>query len=215
MKYEYIAWDFNGTLIDDVHASLASVNGSLAKRNRSPITLEEYYSYIESPIIGFYRHLFDLNIVPFETLADEFQQGYAENRDKRCIMAGALEVIKEFKKLGLKQFILSASKKQIILEQLKEYNIPDLFENDDILGRADHYATGKTDLALEYVKKHSIPVEKMLIIGDTLGDSQVAQALGCDCILLAKGHQSKSDLKATGFPVINDLSELLDKICTS
>ncbi len=212
MKYEYIAWDFNGTVLDDVYAALASVNDILARRNRPPITINEYYSYIESPIIGFYRHLFDLNEIPFEALADEFQAGYLLHEDKCHLMSGVIEVINRFNTLGAQQFILSASKREQILKQLKKIGLLEFFGEENVLGRTDHYAVGKTDLAQEYFYSHCISPQKVLIIGDTLGDYEVAQALGTDCILLSKGHQSKNDLESTGAPVIDDLNEIFQII---
>ena len=38
MKYDYVFWDWNGTLIDDAFASMESVNLMLARRNRPPIS---------------------------------------------------------------------------------------------------------------------------------------------------------------------------------
>ncbi len=212
VKYEYIAWDFNGTILDDVYAALASVNDILSRRNREGITIEEYYSYVESPIIGFYRHLFDLNEIPFEALAEEYQSGYALHKDKCRIMPHAKEILNEFKKQGIRQFILSASKRELILRQLKEFGLLDFFGDKNILGRTDHYAVGKTDLAEKYIREHNIPTEKLLIIGDTLGDADVAQALCCDCILHTKGHQSREDLEKSGMPVIDDISEIFKAI---
>ncbi len=212
VKYKYIAWDFNGTILDDVYAALASVNDILSRRNREGITIEEYYSYVESPIIGFYRHLFDLNEIPFEALAEEYQSGYALHKDKCRIMPHAKEILNEFKKQGIRQFILSASKRELILRQLKEFGLLDFFGDENILGRTDHYAVGKTDLAEKYIREHNIPTEKLLIIGDTLGDADVAQALCCDCILHTKGHQSREDLEKSGMPVIDDISEIFKAI---
>jgi phosphoglycolate phosphatase-like HAD superfamily hydrolase len=57
MRYKYIFWDFNGTLIDDVGTALGCVNDLLERKGRSPITLADYYNYVETPIIGFYRHI--------------------------------------------------------------------------------------------------------------------------------------------------------------
>ena len=34
LKYKYIIWDWNGTLLNDIGASLASVNDMLAARGR-------------------------------------------------------------------------------------------------------------------------------------------------------------------------------------
>ena len=35
-KYEYVIWDFNGTILDDVEASMSSVNKLLVERGLSP-----------------------------------------------------------------------------------------------------------------------------------------------------------------------------------
>ena len=59
-----VIWDWNGTLADDGYASLLVVNDILAKRNMPPITMDQYYQYIDTPISRFYEHLFDLNKVP-------------------------------------------------------------------------------------------------------------------------------------------------------
>ena len=47
------------------------------------------------------------------------------------------------------------------------------------------------------------------MIGDTLHDSEVAEAMGIECILVGNGHVSDARLKKTGRRVILDLSELL------
>ena len=41
-SYQCIIWDWNGTLADDVGASLSATNDILKKRNQPPITLEQY-----------------------------------------------------------------------------------------------------------------------------------------------------------------------------
>ena len=48
----------------------------------------------------------------------------------------------------------------------------------------------------------------MVLIGDTLHDYDVAQAIGTDCILCAFGHQAEADLRATGVPVVTAISQL-------
>ena len=59
-KYEYVIWDFNGTILDDVEASMSSVNKLLVERGLSPM-----------PDFDFYREVFDFpikNIMPHSAL---------------------------------------------------------------------------------------------------------------------------------------------------
>ncbi len=42
MDYKYIIWDWNGTLLCDVSASLRSVNDMLRRRNMPEMDIERY-----------------------------------------------------------------------------------------------------------------------------------------------------------------------------
>ena len=50
---------------------------------------------------------------------------------------------------------------------------------------------------------------EVLLIGDTLHDAEVADAIGVDCVLVAHGYQSRQRLVQSGRPVIDSLSELM------
>ena len=67
-KYKLIIWDWNGTLYADRDISLMTVNYILDKRGMPPITLEQYYSYVDTPITRFYEHLFDMSKVSFDEI---------------------------------------------------------------------------------------------------------------------------------------------------
>ena len=45
MKYEYVFWDWNGTLFDDAEASWLAVNDMLTARKLPPITFLQYKEY--------------------------------------------------------------------------------------------------------------------------------------------------------------------------
>jgi phosphoglycolate phosphatase len=47
------------------------------------------------------------------------------------------------------------------------------------------------------------------MVGATLHDYEVAQAIGIDCILLASGHCNRSRLEATGLRVFENIEDLL------
>ncbi len=54
MKPTHIIWDWNGTLLNDVHASVDIVNDMLRAQGRSETTLAEYQAMMEMPIILYY-----------------------------------------------------------------------------------------------------------------------------------------------------------------
>ena len=45
------------------------------------------------------------------------------------------------------------------------------------------------------------------MIGDTVHDFEVANAMGVDCVLQSAGHQDAGTLASTGAPVFPNLSE--------
>ena len=47
-NYSLLIWDFNGTLLDDVGAALASVNDMLERRGISSINIDTYREYIDT-----------------------------------------------------------------------------------------------------------------------------------------------------------------------
>ena len=49
---------------------------------------------------------------------------------------------------------------------------------------------------------------KILLIGDTIHDYEVAQGLNTDCILVSNGHQNNEKLKSLNIPVYNNLEEI-------
>jgi phosphoglycolate phosphatase-like HAD superfamily hydrolase len=65
MRYKHIFWDFNGTIIDDVHNALSCVNDMLGRKGMKPISLAEYYDYVDTPIINFYYHILPPEDVDF------------------------------------------------------------------------------------------------------------------------------------------------------
>ena len=50
------------------------------------------------------------------------------------------------------------------------------------------------------------------MIGDTLHDAQVAQALACRCVLADGGHQDTQTLLSAGVPVARDIAHAVQMI---
>jgi phosphoglycolate phosphatase len=202
--YSYVIWDWNGTLADDVGASLRSDNDILKKRGKPPITLAQYLSYIDTPISRFYEHLFDLNEVPMEVIAQEFQENYARYFD--ALHPGVPELLEALRQAGIHQVILSSAHREQIEQDTARFGIRDYF--DEIIGADDLLATGKVERAKAWISRQSAAPSEMVMIGDTLHDFETAQAMGTDCILAAIGHQSEQDLLTAGVPVVTAFSQL-------
>ena len=54
--------------------------------------------------------------------------------------------------------------------------------------------------------------EEIIMVGDTIHDSDVARAMNIECILVEHGHVSKDRLLKTSRKVVSDFEELLKEL---
>ena len=208
MRYQYILWDWNGTLLDDLSASLEAVNMTLDVYGKKRIDLDEYKSYLDTPIYKFYEHLFDLEKTPMSDLSMYYRKFYDGLEDTIKIADRALQVLQKCKEKGIKQYIISASHTDDIEKYMKKLGVTDLFNR--ISGSDDRKAGSKVERARLLIEEEKIPKEQCVMIGDSLHDLLTAQEIGVDVILYSGGHQAKEELLATGKTVCDDFLEIVN-----
>ncbi len=207
MIYSHIIWDFNGTILDDLIAGIKSENVLLSRRNMLLIdSVEQYHRYFCFPIIEYYKKLgHDFDKEDYNDLAIEWVTEYLKFSAKSKLNDGIKEALDKFKKEDCRQIILSASEKEMLTKQVRELGIYDYF--DEILGLDNIHANSKVEIAKEWVETKK--PRKALFIGDTTHDYEVASHMNADCVLVAKGHQSKDTLLKCGVPVFDTYHEML------
>lgn len=203
--YQYIFWDWNGTIIDDVGVALNAVNRMLQERNYSVITLQRYRELMDTPIIRFYEPIFDLAKYPFDEIADEFQRLYQIGNPQPYDEVSKL--LQQFQEQGRHQIVLSSSEKQSIRMSSDRLGFLDYF--DAILGADDIYAHSKVDRAVNYLQQGKIMPGQCVMIGDTVHDYEVARSMGIACVLLSCGHDDERSLRQCGCPVCGSHQEML------
>lgn len=204
----HIVWDWNGTLFDDVQLCFDCINRLLQRHGLKPLeTLKQYRTVFGFPVSAYYQRVgFDFDCVPFEVLAEEYMADYQEKSAGCALYPDALQTIRRGRELGFGQIILSASRKDYLLDQLENCGVDAAF--DSVWGIGDFYAASKEALAHRLCD--SLPPEDgFCFVGDTLHDAQVARAVGAECVLVTTGHQSRERLADSGFPVAGSLWECL------
>jgi phosphoglycolate phosphatase len=203
-----VVWDWNGTLLDDSAFALEIMNQMLLRRNLPTLTLDYYRQIFTFPVIRYYQKVgFDFTRESFEIPASEFIVSYNAGVSQCQLQTHALSILKHFKSKGYRQFVLSAMKQDTLDSGLLQCEIRSFFEQ--VSGLDDHYAHSKTENGIRMMEKMNLKKHELLLIGDTVHDFEVASELGCRCILVANGHQSKEILQETGVPVIDTLHQLL------
>lgn len=210
MRYDLIAWDFNGTVVDDADVGMGATNILLARRGLPVIPSREvYYRLFGFPIVDYYKRLgFDFSKESYDDIANEWIPEYCRLEKEAPLRKGVRELLSAFAAHGIPQCILSASEAGILKDQLADLGILHFFKK--IYGRDDYHATDKTELARSLAREHA--GERILLIGDTDHDAACAEAAGFDCVLMTDGHQSDDRLRACSCPVFSSYAELLSHL---
>lgn len=204
----YVIWDFNGTLVDDLDAAVASVTDMLTRRGQAPMTRAYYREIMAVPISRYYEKLFDLTVTPMDVLSPEFQAGYEKYFALAHPGTGARTALNGFRRAGIRQVVLSSFRHARVEQLLRQFDMLEYF--DCIMGADDDTCSEKATRGLHWLHKTGANPQEVLVIGDLVHDFEVAQALGARCALLSCGHQSLADLEATGAPVYSDLYSLYE-----
>jgi phosphoglycolate phosphatase len=205
--YRHIVWDWNGTLLDDTSLCAGIINRMLAERGLPTLSIYQHRKTFDFPVIRFYERAgFDLKSETFEELSVQFIDEYYARVGECRMQEGAQTFLEQISARGLSQSILSASRQDQLETQVSRYNIRHYF--DAIHGIETIYATSKTARGQAWLEQSGMAAEEILMIGDTVHDYEVSQALGIDCCLISWGAHPPEKLIATRAPVFGDLGEV-------
>ncbi len=209
--YTHIIWDWNGTLLDDIGASLQSVNEMLERREMAPIGFDRYRECIGVPIRCFYEQVFDLSVENYENLLDEYNAGYLAALADCTLSEGAADALKAFDEMGITQLIVSSCEMNQLRENVEKYGVSDFF--DAVLGADNFLAASKIERAEKYLNENKVTERgRVLVVGDLCHDADLADRIGADCVLLTIGHEDRKRLESTGHKIFSGIPQLLSYV---
>lgn len=202
-----IIWDWNGTLLNDVEQSIATMNELLTKR-KLPLLSHQYYKEIfDFPVYNYYEILgFDFKKEKWSDVAAEYMRAYHNKEASFELFDEAISTLNTLKKQSYRHYILSAMRTDSINKMLDSFQIRQLF--DGVYGLDDDFANGKVETGHQLLSDITTAPEQCVLVGDTTHDAVVAKSLGIKCILIANGHHSYQRLKASKSLILQSLSEL-------
>lgn len=211
-KYSTVIWDWNGTLLNDIDASLNSINPLLKERNLKLHSKESYRSVFGFPVKDYYvKSGFDFNNDDWEKVAHDFVRNFKKEIGKAELFSVVPNVLETLQGRGVDQFILSAMEHNSLIENVRDKGIVDFFTH--ISGIDNIYADSKEDNGKKLIQDFNLNPEKSLFIGDTIHDFEVADSLGIDCALFSGGHQDVARLQTTNCKyVVSDLQHIKDLV---
>ena len=91
---------------------------------------------------------------------------------------------------------------------VKYHNIDHFFI--ELIGIENEKADGKIEAGINWLNSSPYKPENILLVGDTIHDSEVAKAMGVRCVLVDIGHVSSIRLKKTGETILSSLRSVIE-----
>ncbi len=181
----------------------------LGRRGLALLGRDDYRDVFDFPVVNYYSKLgFDFAAEPFSILAAEYMDIYQPASFACPLRHQVLETLDGINARGVRQILLSATKREFLLEQTGHFALDGFF--DAIIGLDDIEGKSKLEMALKWFADQDFDPQKSLLIGDTTHDYAVASALGCACLLMEGGHNSRQRLLETGATVVNGPEEIME-----
>lgn len=209
-KYKNVVWDWNGTLLNDVNTGVNTLNRMLEKRGLPTLSLATYRNVFGFPVEDFYRKVgFNLQQESLHEISVDFVETYDLCAREICLNPGVTDTLRQIQHLGIKQYILSALREDLLKQMVTDFHIQDFFYQ--VCGSDNIYASGKVERGKQMVDKYHLCPAETLMIGDTIHDAEVAKALGFDVLLYTGGHNSSGRLAETA-KIISQMDQIPEMI---
>lgn len=189
-----IIWDWNGTLLDDNHASLSALNAILLRRGLESVDLDYYRKNFAFPVRYFYESLgVKIECEDWDALAQEYHDAYHECELR--LAADAKDALEFVRDNGVSQAVVSAMREDYLVSDMDRFGIRPYFES--VLGTNNLDGCSKLSRIRDYVALAG-GREEYVVIGDSLHDKEVADAIGARCVFYGGGSHDPSRLREFG-----------------
>ena len=176
MKIKTVLWDVDGTLLNTQEGLTAAYRYAIEQCHLPTKTDEELRSYIgPTPQTIFMTH-FGLNEEDAQHAADIFRERYkSHDLFKAFLYPGVEDVLSSLDEAGIQQAIATNKRQDYASEICKHFGLDDYC--DPIIGADNENKLTKADLIKECLEELEISApSSVVMIGDTEGDKQAAQA---------------------------------------
>lgn len=202
-----ILWDWNGTLLDDAEFGVRIVNGLLRSRGLPERSREDHARLFDFPVIRYYERLgFDFEKEPFEDISHDFVDSYYGSVHECPLHGGTRQILQALQAAGYRQMVLSATRQDLLEASVRSHGLTPYFET--LLGIDSVHAPGKGGRGCDWIKESGVDPARVLLVGDTVHDAEVAEEMGIACWLVNAGHHPEERLKGTGKPLFPSLESV-------
>lgn len=210
-KYDGILFDLDGTLLNTLGIYTHLMNEILKENNFPTHTSKTYRKIIGSGAQNFIAQCLPQSHRKEETIArigKEFHCNYQNNYTTHsAVYTGILELLEALQAVGKPIAILS-NKSHELTCKCAEHFFPTIKFNQ-IIGQSDSYKKPEPKGALAIANTLKLPLEKLVLVGDTEIDIITAQNAGIDSIAVTWGFRDEEELKILAPKhIVNETNQL-------
>ena len=206
----HIVWDWNGTLLDDLHVVIEAVNLSMGALGLDPIDEHGYRDHFTRPVRAFYDSLFGRPIrdEEWELLNQGFHQHYYTLVPAAQLAPDAERALARAEERGWGQSLLSMSPQSYLEAVVAGTGIDHYFDSID--GLSGPTGGTKAQHLQDHVDGLGVDPALTVIIGDTPDDAAAARHVGASVILYDGGSHHLPALEEVGVPLAHTLLDAVE-----
>ncbi|MFY9287225.1 MAG: HAD family hydrolase [Alphaproteobacteria bacterium] len=195
-----IVFDWNCTLLDDVHALHSCTNNLLQRQGHGVLDIERFRDNYAIPFDQFYRKMgfTEGQVTTMLTLENSmFHDHYEPLADQSALREGAADILAVAHKHGISSYILSNHIIDPIKAQLKRLAIEHLFA--EVLAYADRATQfkhmTKGEKLKQFMDERQLRPQHTMIVGDTIEEIFIARDHGLISVAITGGCVSEQRLR--------------------
>lgn len=208
----HIVWDWNGTILDDSHAVVDSVNAVCADYGRAPIDLAYWRSIYRRPVLASYQDLLGTELTgeDWARIDRVYHEAYRELLSTCRLATGVPDALRHWSGTGRGQSLLSMWFHHELVPLVTELGLVELFARVDGLRAGIGGGGGsKAEHLAEHLAAQGLDAADVVVIGDVADDATAAESVGARCVLVTTGVMDGSALRTLGVPVVDSITEAL------
>ncbi|MBO5185202.1 MAG: HAD hydrolase-like protein [Clostridia bacterium] len=194
-NYDYVIFDFDGTVADTGEGILKSLQYSFEQMGREVPDLSDLKKFIGPPIHYSFVTFYGVSENEVEQYIEKYRERYRKIVVYECFVYDSMvETLKTLRENGVKLGIASSKPIKLVYDVMEYLRLTEYF--DAVVGTQfdDSNHPGKTDLVLQRMEKlEDSDKSRTLMVGDRFFDIDGAAGAGVDSVGVTYGYGSREE----------------------
>ena len=194
-SYDYVIFDFDGTVTDTGEGILKSLQYSFEQMGHEVPDLSDLKKFIGPPIHYSFVTFYGVSENEVEQYIEKYRERYRKIGVYECFVYDSMvETLKTLRENGVKLGIASSKPIKLVYDVMEYLRLTEYF--DAVVGTQfdDSNHPGKTDLVLQSMEKlEDSDKSRTLMVGDRFFDIDGAAGAGVDSVGVTYGYGSREE----------------------